>query len=138
MAAHDQDAGHRDGSRSGFLTWTSEAEARLCLVPEGAMRDLTRQRVEHLARRKGQDVVTVELMEAKYHQWAEGSVRVTGEMDWTEEAKQRVERVPTFVRGMVVKAVEAYATSQGLAEITPGTVEEAKTFWGETGRFHQP
>ncbi|MBI4298700.1 MAG: PCP reductase family protein [Chloroflexi bacterium] len=49
-----------------------------------------------------------------------------------------MDRVPAFVRGMVVKAIEAYAASQGLAEVTPDIVDEAKAFWGEEGRFHQP
>lgn len=102
------------------------------------MRELTRQRVEELARRRGQSIVTVELMGDKYHQWAEGSAHATSEMAWTEEARQRVERIPVFVRGMVAKAIEAYAVSRGLTEITPGIVEEAKTLWGQTGRFHHP
>ena len=129
---------HDDDSPKNRLTWTPEAKSRLQQVPEGVMRELTRQRVENLARRKGQDVVTLELMGAKYHQWAEGSARATSEMAWTEEAQQRMERIPIFVRGMVAKAIEAYAVSRGLAEITPGIVDEAKTFWGQTGQFHQP
>ena len=59
-------------------------------------------------------------------------------MAWTEEAQQRMERVPDFVRGMVVKAIEAYATKQGAGEVTSELVDEAKGSWGETGRFHEP
>ncbi len=125
-------------SGSSPLTWTPEAQARLRQVPEGLMRELTRQRVETLARRLNQPIVNAELMEAKYGQWAQGSAQATSEMAWTAEAKERMDRVPAFVRGMVVKAIEAYAASQGLVEITPGTVDEAKASWGETGRFHQP
>ncbi len=120
------------------LTWTPDAEARLHQVPEGVMRELTRQRVEKLARQQSQAVVTAELMEDKYRQWAEGSAQVTREMTWTEEARERMERVPAIVQGMVVKAIEAYARKQGLTEITPRIVDEAKEFWGETGRFHRP
>lgn len=120
------------------LAWTEEATGRLRQVPAGLMRELTRQRVENLARQRGQALVTVELMATKYYQWAEGSAQASSEMPWTEEARQRVARIPAFVRGMVVKAIEAYALSQGLAEITPDIVDEAKTFWEKTGRFHQP
>lgn len=120
------------------ITWMPEAEVRLQQVPEGVMRELTRQRVEELARRRGQSIVTVELMGDKYHQWAQGSAQATSEMTWTAEARERVERVPAFVRGMVVKAIEAYARKQGLAEITTSTVDEAKALWEGTGRFHQP
>ncbi len=120
------------------LTWTPDAEARLQQVPEGVMRELTRQRVEKLARQQSQAVVTVELMEAKYQQWAQSSERAASEMAWTDDATSHIERVPSFVQGMVVKAIEAYARNQGLTEITPKIVDEAKGFWRETGRFHQP
>lgn len=126
-----------DSSRNP-VTWTLEAQSRLQQVPEGVMRELTRQRVEELARRRDQSIVTVELMGDKYHQWAEGSARATSEMAWTEEARQTVERIPDVVRGMVVRAIEAYAQQCGLTEITPGIMDEAKAFWGNTGRFHRP
>lgn len=120
------------------LIWTPEAEARLRNVPEGTERELTRQRVERLARQQGQSTVTGDLMEAKYHQWAVGSARAGREMAWTEEALGRMGSIPTFVRGMVVKAIEAYARKQGASEITSQTVDEARRYWGESGRFHQP
>lgn len=120
------------------LAWTPEAEARLGQVPEGEVREMTRQRVEVLARQMGLSTVTVELVEDKYLQWEKKSPESGGEMAWTEEAEQRMERVPTFVRGMVVKAIEAYATKQGAAEVTSELVDEAKGSWGETGRFHEP
>lgn len=120
------------------LTWTSDAHARLEQVPDGVSRELTRQRVERLAEQRGLSTVTVELMESKYHQWAEGSAKATSEMAWTPDATDRIERIPDFVRGMVVKAVEAYARERGLSEITGDVLGEAKGLWGETGRFHQP
>ena len=120
------------------LAWTPEAQARLQQVPEGVMRDLTRQRVEVLARQRGQPKVTVDLLEAKYHQWSEGSARVVSESVWTDDARERVERIPPFVRGMAVEAIEAYARQQGLAEITPATVDEAKGSWGQAESFHHP
>lgn len=110
------------------LAWTEEATGRLRQVPTGLMRELTRQRVENLARQRGQTLVTGELMATKYYQWAEGSAQASSKMPWTEEARQRVARIPALVRGMVVKAIEAYALGQGLAEITPDIVDEAKTF----------
>ncbi len=120
------------------LIWTREAQARLERVPEGASRDLTRQRVEALAHKLGLFEVTVELMEAKYEQWADGSARATSDMQWTADASERIERIPPFVRGMVVQAAEAYAKSLGLSEISASTLDEVKSFWGETGRFHRP
>jgi hypothetical protein len=46
------------------LTWTPEAEQRLARVPAGFMRDLTRTRIETLAREQGLDVVTRDTAEA--------------------------------------------------------------------------
>lgn len=68
--------------------------------------------------------MTVDLVETKYQQWAEGSAQATSEMTWTEKAKARMERIPDLVRGMAVKAIEAHAQEQGLTEVTPRLVEE--------------
>ena len=126
------------GSTVEDLDWTPEAAARLGRVPEGIMRDLTRQRVEHLAKRRGEAIVTVALMEEKYDQWSSGSEKATSEMSWSAEALERIERIPPFVRGMVVEAIEAHAQRKGAGEITPELVEEAKGSWGGGAGFHHP
>ncbi len=43
---------------------------------------------------------------------------------WTAEAKQRLERAPIFVRGRAKKAIESYATKEGVAEITVELIEQ--------------
>ena len=40
------------------------------------------------------------------------------ELAWSEEARQRVERIPSFVRGVVSKRVEDYARRNGHGEVT--------------------
>ena len=117
------------------LAWTPEAEERLLRVPEGVSRELTRQPLHPLPRQRGQTTVTRQRVETKYHQWAEGSAQAASAMTWTEEAQARMERIPDFVRGMVAKAIESYAQEQGLTEITPNILEEAKGFWENTGGF---
>jgi radical SAM protein with 4Fe4S-binding SPASM domain len=44
----------------------------------------------------------------------------TGEAEllWTDAARRRVERIPSFVRGVVVRRVETFARRQGHAEVT--------------------
>ncbi len=120
------------------LTWTPEAQTRLQQVPDGVMRELTKQRVERLARQLGRSTVSVELMEAKYEQWSQGAEPFTTAMAWTEQAQAAIDRAPDFVRGMVIKAIEAYAKDVDAAEITPEIMDAAKRFWDESGRFHQP
>lgn len=120
------------------VAWTLGALARLNQVPAGVNRELTRQRVESFAKRRGVQSVTVELMEEKYREWSEGSARATSELVWTESAQGRMERVPSFVRGMVRQAVEAYARQRNALEVTPEVLEEAQQFWADSGRFHRP
>ena len=49
---------------------------------------------------------------------------------WEEGAKDRLNNIPSFVRGTVVKAVEAFARSKGSNEVTVELMQEAKAQWG--------
>lgn len=118
--------------------WNLEAEARLDRVPEGMMRELTRQRVEEMAKNVGERIVTPEMLEKKYRLWGEGSAKAEAQLQWSQEAAQRMERVPVFIRGMVVKSVEEYARRKGASVVTSELVDEAKAFWEQTGTFHLP
>lgn len=46
--------------------------------------------------------------------------------EWTPEAIERLSRIPGFIRGRVQRAIEAHARKQGLARITPSTLEEMR------------
>ncbi len=48
------------------------------------------------------------------------------ELSWSAEALARIDRVPSFVRGVVVQRVEAFARSRGLTEITPDLMREVR------------
>jgi radical SAM protein with 4Fe4S-binding SPASM domain len=48
------------------------------------------------------------------------------QLTWTEEAKKRLERIPSFARGMVIKGTENYARSKGYQEITPELMKEVR------------
>ena len=45
---------------------------------------------------------------------------------WTADAKERLERLPSFVRPMVQSSVEAYARKQGYASITLQVMDDSK------------
>lgn len=129
----------REGApREDRLSWEPDAEARLEQIPAGPIRELARSRVEELARRHGLSSVTADVLETKYRQWAEGSARATSELTWTDEASRRVARIPEFVRGMIVNAIEVFARERGASEVTPELVDQARLHWAETGRFHRP
>jgi radical SAM protein with 4Fe4S-binding SPASM domain len=45
---------------------------------------------------------------------------------WTDAARARVARIPSFVRGVVMARVEAYARRQGRRDITPELLNEVR------------
>ena len=51
---------------------------------------------------------------------------------WSDEALERMERVPDFVRPMVKGGIEAYAAMKGYQIITPAVIEESKSFTSST------
>ena len=52
---------------------------------------------------------------------------------WSVEARDRLARVPGFVRGMVKKIYSDYAKDHGIAEITPAMMDAARSELGLEG-----
>ena len=52
---------------------------------------------------------------------------------WTSEASGRLERVPSFVRGMVKRIYTDWAREKGVSEITPDIMDRARTELGLEG-----
>jgi hypothetical protein len=61
---------------------------------------------------------------------AAGAPRGTG---WSRDALERLERVPSFVRGMVKRIYADYAREHGIDEITPQVMDRARTELGLEG-----
>ena len=57
----------------------------------------------------------------------------TGRIVWTPEATGRLERVPSFVRGMVKRIYTDWAREKGVTEITPESMDRARTELGLEG-----
>jgi hypothetical protein len=51
-------------------------------------------------------------------------------ISWTEAARSRAERIPSFARSMAMKSVEDYATQKGYPEITEAVLEEMRGGFG--------
>ena len=65
---------------------------------------------------------------------APGPARPTaGSVRWSEDARLRLQSVPTFVRGMVKKIYGEYAAERGIDEITPEVMDRARTDLGLEG-----
>jgi AdoMet-dependent heme synthase len=58
---------------------------------------------------------------------------VAYDLVWEEAARRRLDAIPSFARGMVVKAVETYARSRGERVVTPALLADVRSRWG--GRF---
>ena len=56
-----------------------------------------------------------------------------GRIVWTSEAISRLERVPSFVRGMVKRIYTDWAREKGVSEITPENMDRARTELGLEG-----
>ena len=55
---------------------------------------------------------------------------VAFELTWDPAARARLDAIPSFARGMVVKAVEAYARGRGERVITPELLADVRQRWG--------
>lgn len=135
--------GHPLSDRTGIaeFTWTPEAEARLTEVP-AFCRELTRWRVEWTALKKNLGTtITPEIMAVKYQMWGEVSHAIEArrgrEMEWTDSAKTRFEKVPEFVRGQVLEAVEGNARNMGCQVIDDEVVDKVVGRWSTSGDFHE-
>jgi len=131
-----KDASEEQDSRQKKLVWTEEGEERMKGVPEGFMRDLTRKRVEAFARRTGVSRIDNELIDAKYEHWGRGSALQHAEMEWEEDALARVERIPDFVRGMVIREIERCAREIGSEVVGQAALDRASHAWESGGTFH--
>jgi radical SAM protein with 4Fe4S-binding SPASM domain len=56
------------------------------------------------------------------------------ELAWDDEARERLRAIPSFARGMVVKAVEAYARRRGDTVVTTDLLADVRARWGSRFR----
>ncbi|TFG66812.1 MAG: hypothetical protein E4H28_00705 [Gemmatimonadales bacterium] len=59
--------------------------------------------------------------------------RVPGAVVWSLAAVERLDGVPRFVRGMVKRIYADYAKENGISEITPAIMDQARTDLGLEG-----
>ena len=100
------------------------------------MREMTRQRVEAFAHKSGANSVSLDFVEKKYASWAEGSAKRHSAMDWGAEASARIERIPDFIRPMVVLEIERCAREMDLSVVTGAAIDKASEAWSDMGAFH--
>lgn len=123
--------------------WTPEALKRLEDVPDFC-RELAKWRVEWTAAKKNLGtVITPEIMDVKFGMWGEVSTEIQDKenlgktMPWSQEAESRITKIPDFVKGMVIQAIEGNARAQGLKEINGEALDYVIEKWIKTGDFHE-
>ena len=62
-----------------------------------------------------------------------GDVPIAGRLTWRPDALERLERVPSFVRGMVKRIYADWARERGIGEMTPEVMDRARTELGLEG-----
>ena len=63
----------------------------------------------------------------------DGSTARPGRLAWSPDALERLERVPSFVRGMVKRIYADWAGERGVIEMTPEVMDRARTELGLEG-----
>lgn len=116
--------------------WTEEAAARLQSVPEGFCRTMTERAVNTLARQNGMRQIDGGFVQQILQIFENGSRAADTGMPWAVEARERLERAPEAVRGMLVREIEGWARRNGLAEVDERVVEAVKREWQAGGAFH--
>lgn len=132
---HDHQAESADHAETGDLPWTEEAVEKMNRIPQGFMRDLTRQRVNVFAKKKGYEEITPAVINEKYDHWSRG-VNKDQTMQWDQTAFARLQRVPDFVKGMVIKEVEQCARANSVTVVTNELMDRASSNWSSSGSFH--
>ena len=59
-------------------------------------------------------------------------------LPWTDEAKERLSNVPSFVRGMAIRGAEKYANENGFKEVTPEVMKAARENMGKENKSMFP
>jgi hypothetical protein len=57
----------------------------------------------------------------------------TGSVHWSASANNRLQNVPSFVRGMVKRIYTDYARERGITEVTPEVMDRARSDLGLEG-----
>jgi hypothetical protein len=117
------------------IRWTESATKRLQKIPQG-LREMNRWRIEAFARGQGFCEIDNEVIDKKYKHWEEAADEPMMSRSWSAEALEKVERIPSFVRGMVIKEVERYARDKGIETVTPEIISEVRDEWTKKMKFH--
>lgn len=116
--------------------WTPEARTMLSGVPVGFCREMTVTAAESIASHNGVEIVDEAFISQVLETIKKGSEAFETSMSWEKEADERLQRVPDFVRGMLVREIEGWAARNGKIIIDLEAVDAVKAQWQQRGVFH--
>ena len=100
------------------FTWTADAREKLDRLP-AFVKPMVQSSVEAYARKNGFKSITLQVMDDSKNDSPNG-------LAWSQEAEQRLNNIPDFIRPMARKEIERIAKERGLATITAQVMDEAK------------
>lgn len=65
-----------------------------------------------------------------------GSTTAKETLPWDNDARDRIQRAPDMVRGMLIQEIEGWTQRQGQERVTLAAVDAVKQTWQEKGVFH--
>ncbi|MES9923816.1 MAG: universal stress protein [Candidatus Thiodiazotropha endolucinida] len=137
FAAPDMAVANQDNtSVSGTPSWTAEAKAKLQNVPIGFCRDMTVSAADSIARHQGVETVDDRFLSQVLDTIKNGSAAIETSLPWSEEATLRLQKVPDFVRGMLVREIEGWVDREGGSSVELEAVDAVKAQWRQRGVFH--
>lgn len=118
------------------LNWSEPAQVMLQRVPAGTIRTMAKKATETI----GLQANLTEIDEVFFQQilatFQAGSEQTDCELEWTEAAKQGIEKAPKVVQGMLIKEIENMAKNQEVTLVDEDIVQQAKAQWDKSGYFH--
>ena len=127
---------YRTGAHTAFLKWSVNAMKSLESIPDDFRRKMAKNEIEAFARRNGYKVVTRDIVDERLKVWGDISKKMVFKMDWEDEARERVSKIPEHIRGMVVREMELFAKNVGEDVVTVKILESSCKKWIETNEFH--
>lgn len=118
------------------LEWSENALKMLKKVPEDFRQEMTKWEIEGFCRKKGYVSVTADAVEERYRVWDGIGQKVEARLKWDDEVTIRVEKIPRFIRGMVVREMEKYADKKGEKIVSIETLDSIRDKWMDTQEFH--
>jgi len=117
-------------------TWTAGATALIDNVPEGFCRDMAAKAVTTIGAQNSVNRIDETLVQQVLDTFEAGASAAAATMDWDRAARERIDRAPEMVRGMLIKEIEAWAQRRGIDKVGHDEVEAVKAEWQERGVFH--